>query len=253
MYMSSSKELNRALIAFGFDEKEASLYLAGIELGEASILELSRLTKLPRTTLYPILESLCRRGYFRLKNLQGRKKFLANPPEMFVKHLADRQEKFREILPLFDAIKADAAETVGVTIYEGTEGFKQFWQQIFRSGVKEYCLFTTGTQMLDYVKEPYLMKHIIDERLRRGIRSRQLIVETPEARKFVKRDTTELRESRFLPPNTKIPATMLLFGNDAAFITTRKENSVILVTSGDTTVTLRTMFELLWSSAKSIG
>lgn len=253
MYMSSSKELNRALIAFGFDEKEASLYLAGIELGEASILELSRLTKLPRTTLYPILESLCRRGYFRLKSLQGRKKFVANPPEMFVKHLADRQEKFREILPLFDALKSDTTETVGVTIYEGTEGFKQFWQQIFRSGVKEYCLFTTGTQMLDYVKEPYLMKHIIDERLKRGIHSRQLVVETPEARKFVKRDATELRESRFLPPNTKIPATMLLFGNDAAFITTRKENSVILVTSGDTTVTLRTMFELLWSCSKTTG
>ncbi len=250
--MSSSKELNRALIAFGFDEKEASLYLAGIELGEASILELSRLTKLPRTTLYPILESLCRRGYFRLKSLQGRKKFVANQPEMFIKHLADRQEKFRDILPLFDAIKSDARETVGVTIYEGTDGFKQFWQQIFRSGVKEYCLFTTGTQMLDYVKEPYLMKHIIDERLKRSIRSRQLVVETPEARKFVKRDSTELRESRFLPPHTKIPATMLLFGNDVAFITTRKENSVILVTSGDTTVTLRTMFELLWSNARSM-
>lgn len=251
--MSSSKELNQALIAFGFDEKEASLYLAGIELGEASILELARLTKLPRTTLYPILESLCRRGYFRLKSIQGRKKFLANPPEMFVKHLADRQEKFREILPLFDALKSDNTESVGVTIYEGSDGFKQFWQQIFRSGVKEYCLLTTGTQMLDYVKEPYLKKQIIAERLKRGIRSRQLVVETPESRKFVLRDDSELRESRFLPPNTKIPATMLLFGNDVAFITTRKENSVILVTSGDTTVTLRTMFELLWMNAKSMG
>ncbi len=250
MRMSSSKELNRALVAFGFDDKEALLYLAGIELGEATVLELSRLTKLPRTTLYLMLESLCRRGYFRLKNLQGRKKFVANPPDLFVKHLADRQEKFREILPMFEALKANDPGSVGVTIYEGTEGFKQFWQQIFRSGVKEYCLLTTGVHMLDYVKEPYLMKHIIDERLRRGIRSRQLVVETAESKKFVRRDSSELRESRFLPPNAQIPATMLLFGNDVAFITTRKENSVILVTSGDVSVTLRTMFELLWSGAR---
>lgn len=250
MRMSSSKELNRALVAFGFDEKEASLYLAGIELGEASVLELSRLTKLPRTTLYPMLESLCRRGYFRLKSIQGRKKFVANPPDLFIKHLVDRQERFREILPLFEALKANDPKSVGVTIYEGTEGFKQFWQQIFQSGVKEYCLLTTGVHMLDYVKEPYLLKHIIDERLRRGIRSRQLIVETAESKQFTKRDATELRESRFLPPDAKIPATMLLFGNDVAFITTRKENSVILVTSGDASITLRTMFELLWSCAK---
>lgn len=251
MYMSPSKELNRALVAFGFDEKEALLYLAGIELGEASVLELARLTKLPRTTLYPVLESLCRRGYFRLKSIQGRKKFVANPPDLFIKHLVDRQERFREILPLFEALKAHDPKSVGVTIYEGTEGFKHFWQQIFQSGVKEYCLLTTGVHMLDYVKEPYLMKHIIDERLRRGIRSRQLILETAESKKFVKRDATELRESRFLPPNAKIPATMLLFGNDVAFITTRKENSVILVTSSDASTTLRTMFELLWNCAKS--
>ncbi len=250
MHMSSSKELNRALIAFGFDEKEALLYLAGVELGEASVLELSRLTKLPRTTIYPTLESLCRRGYFRLKNLQGRRKFIANPPALFVKHLADRQERFREILPLFEALQAQDPKTVGVTIYEGTDGFKQFWQQIFRSGIKEYCLLTTGVHMLDYVKEPYLLKHIIDERLKLGIRSRQLIVETPDARRFMKRDRIELRESRFLPLNVKIPATMLLFGNDVAFITTRKENSVILVTSGDVSITLRTMFELMWSCAK---
>ena len=152
---------------------------------------------------------------------------------------------------MFESLNGTAVESVGVTIYEGSEGFKEFWQQIFRSGVKEYCLLTTGVHMLDYVKEPYLMKYIIAERLKRNIRSRQLIVETPEAHRFVKRDAEELRESRFLPRGTKLPATILLFGNDAAFITTRKENSVILVTSGDTTVTLRTMFELLWNSAKN--
>lgn len=199
--MSSSKELNRALIAFGFDEKEALLYLAGVELGEASVLELSRLTKLPRTTIYPTLESLCRRGYFRLKNLQGRRKFIANPPALFVKHLADRQERFREILPLFEALQAQDPKTVGVTIYEGTDGFKQFWQQIFRSGIKEYCLLTTGVHMLDYVKEPYLLKHIIDERLKLGIRSRQLIVETPDARRFMK--TRPHRASRITVSSTK--------------------------------------------------
>lgn len=249
--MASNAELKRALITFGFDDVEAKLYLAGVELREATVLELARTADLPRTTLYPILDSLCRRGFFRLKSIQGRKKFVANPPDLFIKHLEERQERFREILPMFDAIKREAKETIGVTVYEGTDGFKQFWKQIFQSGIKEYCLLTTGIQMLDYVKEPYLMKQIIAERLKRGIRSRQLVVETSESRNFVRRDRDELRESRFLPPGIKLPATMLLFGNEAAFITTRKENSVILVTSGDTMVTLKTMFELLWICAKS--
>jgi sugar-specific transcriptional regulator TrmB len=248
--MSIPKELRQALESYGFDGKEAKLYIAGIEKQEATILEFSRHTGFPRTTLYPILENLCRRGYFRIKKQKGHTKYIANPPEMFLKHMQDREARFRSILPLFEALKSDNKETIGVTMYEGTEGFKQFWQQIFRSGVTEYCLLTTGVHMLDYVKEPYLLKQIIAERIKRNIKSRQLTPKNSETMKFVRRDNEELRESRFLPATIKIPATVLIFGNDAAFITTRKENSVILVTSGDVSITLRTMFELLWECAE---
>lgn len=248
--MSTPKELKQALVSYGFDEKEAKLYIAGIEKQEATILEFSRHTGLPRTTLYPILENLTRRGYFRVKKQKGHTKYVANPPEMFLKHMQERETQFREILPLLEALKSDTKETIGVTMYEGTEGFKQFWQQIFHSGVNEYCLLTTGVHMLDYVKEPYLVKQIIAERIKHNIKSRQLIPKNSETAKFVKRDAQELRESRFLPPSIKIPATVLIFGNEAAFITTRKENSVILVTSGDVSITLHTMFELLWQCAE---
>ncbi len=154
---------------------------------------------------------------------------------MFLRKLEERQRTFEAILPLLSSLHGTAHEKTGVTMYEGTDGFKQFWRRLYESGVKER----------------YLMQRIIAERIKRGIRSRQLIPENRETHKFVARDKNELRESRFLPSDVVLPASILLFENEAAFITTRKENSVILVTSGDTSVTLRTMFELLWLHAKT--
>lgn len=250
MRMPFPSELKTALVAFGFDDKEAVIYLAGLERETASVLDIARRTGLARTTIYPIIENLRRRGYFRLKKSKGRTNYIAERPETFLQKLEERQRTFEAILPLLTMLQGTSHKQVGVTMYEGTDGFKQFWQKLFASGVKEYCLLTTGTQLLDYVKEPYLVKRIIAERIKRGIKSRQLTPENAESRRFVMKDKNELRESRFLPTHTSLPCSMILFGDEAAFVTTRKENSVILVTSGDISITLRTMFELLWSCAK---
>ncbi|MEK7458793.1 MAG: helix-turn-helix domain-containing protein [Patescibacteria group bacterium] len=248
--MSFPAELERALLAFGFDKKEARIYLAGLECNSASVLDIARRTGFARTTIYPIIENLRRRGYFLLRKIKGRTHYVAEQPEMFLQKLEERQRTFTAILPLLTSLHGTAHEKTGVTMYEGTDGFKQFWQRIFRSGVKEYCLLTTGVQLLDYVKEPYIVKRIIAERVRRGIVSRQLIPKNRETQKFVAKDEKELRVSRFLPASVQLPATILLFGNEVAFVTTRKENSVILVASGDISVTLRTIFELLWIDAE---
>lgn len=250
MHMDYPKRVREALEAFGFDERESCAYLAGLELGSATVLELSRKTGLPRTTLYPTLENLCRRGFFRMRKVKGRTQYAAEPPGTFLKRLEDRQETFRDILPELEALRGDAKEPVGVTMYEGTEGFRQFWQRLFRSGVKEYCLLTSALGLRDYVREEYLVKHVVTERLRLGIKSRQLIPENAATRKIVATDAKQLRESRFLPPDTQLPATVLVFGDEVAFVTTRKENSVILVASGDIAVSLRSSFETMWAGAK---
>ncbi len=250
MRVTYPKQLRDGLAEYGFDEKESRIYLAGLEIGSATVLELSRRTALPRTTLYPILENLCRRGFFRLRKVKGHTQYAAEPPTTFLKRLEDRQKTFRQILPELESLHATAEERVGVTMYEGSDGFRQFWQKLFRSGVKEYCLLTSATGLREYVHEEYLVKHVIATRMKLGIKSRQLLPENTMTKKVVATDFQQLRESRYLSPDVKLPATILIFGKEVAFITTRKENSVILVASGDIAVTLRTTFELMWTCSK---
>ncbi len=247
---SDLRRLKQALTSYGFDEKEAALYLACLTSGAATVLELSRTTELPRPTIYPILESLRLRGYLRIRKEGKSSRYSAEPPAALVRRLEERRDVLSSVLPALEALAGTSVEAVGVTMYEGTEGFRQFWQKLFRSGVKEYCLLTSGVGLREYVREDYLVKHVIAQRVKLGIKSRQLVPENANTHKITLTDKKELRESRYLPAYVVLPATILIFGDQVAFVTTRKENSVILMASGDTAVTLRSLFELLWLGAK---
>ncbi len=240
----------KGLKAFGLDEKEVSVYLAGLEMGKASVLELSRRTKLPRTTLYPILEKLQSKAVFRVGKEKKTTVYIAEPPEVLERQMQDREEKLAKSIPSLRLLHETVRGGPGVTFYEGTDGFKRLWKEIYRSGIEEYRLITTGVGLLDYVKEPYIIHRVIAERLKRGIKSKQLIPMNRDAKKIVEKDSQELRESRFLPSDVHLPATVIIFGDQVAFITTRKENMMIIVASGDVAITYQTLFDLVWDKAE---
>lgn len=253
MKMHYPIELIKGLEAYGLDQKEAKVYLAGLELGGASVLELARRTKLPRTTLYPILEKLVGRGVFR----EGKKKsttlYLPESPQQLLEKMHEREAQLQHSLPALELLKETSHGGPGVTFYEGTEGFKRLWKLILNSGITEYRLLTSGIGLRDYVKEPYIVHRVVEERKKRGIRSRQLIRDGRVAREIISKDSEELRESRILPAQVDLPATVIIFADQVAFITSRHENTMIILASGDVAATYKTLFDLVWEKAQKPG
>jgi sugar-specific transcriptional regulator TrmB len=253
MYMKYPTEIIKGLEAFGLDQKEVSIYLSGLEAGRSTVLELSRRTKMPRSTLYPLLEKLVSRGVFRLVKEKKTSKYLAESPETLERMFHDREEAFIRAIPSLQALNETSFAGPGVTFYEGSDGFKRLWKQLYRSGATEYRLITSGVSLLDYVKEPYILKQVIAERLERGIFSKQLIRDSRDARKIVAKDKEELRESRLLPKDVQLPATVIIFADQVGFITTRKENTMILLASGDVALTYKALFDLIWDKADTLS
>lgn len=250
--MKYTSEIIKGLKAFGLDEKEAKIYLAGLELGSTTVLELSRRTKMPRSTLYPILEKLRTRGIFRMLKQKKTSMYVAESSDTLERQFHEREESFLKAIPAIKAINETEFGGPGVTFYEGTDGFKRLWKQLYQSGATEYRLITSGVSLLDYVKEPYILKRIIAERLERGIFSKQLIRDSHEARKIIAKDKEELRESRLIPKDIQIPATVIIFSDQVGFITTRKENTMILLASGDVALTYKALFDLIWDKAETL-
>ncbi|NQV90434.1 hypothetical protein HQ487_03445 [Candidatus Uhrbacteria bacterium] len=248
--MQYPPELIAGLEAYGLDEKEAKVYLAGLELGSSTVLELARRTELPRTTLYPILEKLKQGGVFREGKNKSAIVYFPETPTRLLEKMKERERELEQSMSELELLQDTTHTVPGVTFYEGTEGFKRLWKQLLDSGVQEYRLITSGTGLLDYVKEPYLVKRIVEERKKRGIKSRQLIRSGKDAMNIIRKDSDELRESRILPADIELPATVIIFADQVAFITTRKENTIIILASGDVATTYKTLFDLVWENAK---
>src|SRR2546423_1650027 len=95
---------NDVLRGAGLDEKEIEVYIALLELGEATVLQISRKTGVKRPTAYLVLNALEQKGFVS-RIVKGKKTFFA--PQHPKKILAEAEIKLSEIkkaIPQFEAM-----------------------------------------------------------------------------------------------------------------------------------------------------
>lgn len=248
--------MNRLLLKhlseFGFNAVEARVYLALLDLGEGSVLEISKKSGMNRTTIYPILDALKHRGLAFETKVGKHTRYVPERPQEFLKRL---QARIGRLAGEIEQLPPKAAtHRPHVYFFEGSDGFKQVWQALFRSGVKEYLIMTDAREMLGFVRERYIVDWIIKEKVRLGIRSRQLIAASASAKDIVAKDSRENRVSKILPHIYKTPVTTIIFGENVAFITPATENLILMVVESPSFAkTQRALFETIWDLLPSPG
>ena len=78
-------ELQTAIQQLGFSQKEAAVYLAGLELGQATAYQIAKRSGLKKPTAYVILDRLIERSAVRKVAAQKHMQYSASDPvELFV-------------------------------------------------------------------------------------------------------------------------------------------------------------------------
>ena len=72
--------LEKYLADIGFSDKEVKVYLSALELGEASVLQIAKKSKINRTTAYPVLTALQRKGLISFIQNGKKQLFYAESP-----------------------------------------------------------------------------------------------------------------------------------------------------------------------------
>ncbi len=226
----------------GLNAKAKPLYEAALVLGEATIQDLANQSGIKRTTIYYILPSLLEAGV--LIEIRKNKKSYYRPesPETVTKRA---QEKliYTEAIPSKAFHKSHKTH---IYFLYGPSGFKQIWDKVFASKSREFRIITQGKSFLDFTKEPYILNEIIEKKRKKGISSRQIIVDSPYARSIVEKDAKENRASRFLPRHTELPFTQIISDTFVAFISPRMENMLFIIESEGFAVSSRSLFEEMW-------
>ena len=128
----------------GLGEKEAQVYIALLSVDNDSVVDLSKKTKINRTTIYPTLESLAKKGLISEIKVDKKVRFQAEPPERlrtFVERqktiLEEQSERLNDVIPQLKSIHREAGEKPIVTYFEGKEGIISSVEQFFEYGKDE--------------------------------------------------------------------------------------------------------------------
>lgn len=248
-----NKDLISTIRKIGLDEKAAKIYLACLEIGEATIQRIAERARLRRTTIYYIVDELIERGII-FKTLRKKKTFyLAESPAKVLAKIREVISEFEEDLPNLEARNHVAHARPRVYYLYGVEGFKDVWDKIFSSRKKEFRIMTEGINFLDFVKEKYVVDKIIKKKKGLDIRSLQLIVDSPYARKIIAKDSAENRKSKLLPFDCRLHFTEIISEDFVAFISPRFENMILMVHNESFAKTRKNLFDVLWKALPKRG
>ncbi|MBS3902861.1 MAG: MarR family transcriptional regulator [Anaplasmataceae bacterium] len=229
---------------------EAKAYLALWEVGEATVQQLAERASLQRTSLYSILKKLEKRNLVFKTVRKKHTYFIPTDPQHILEDLRNRTEHFAKILPSFVPVYPESSTKPRIYFLSGSEGFKKIWRSVFDSKEKEYLIITDPREMLGFVKRGYIKGTIIKEKLKKGIKSRQLLSFSEYGKKVMEDDAKENRQSKILPHTYRVSCTTIIFGNKVAFISPSPENIMLIIESESFAKSQRTLFEAFWDLIK---
>ncbi|MBI4146368.1 hypothetical protein HY489_03455 [Candidatus Woesearchaeota archaeon] len=154
-------EIETALEAFGLTTKEAKIYLALLELGESTVLRLSEVTGINRTTLYDILKALARKGIIGTTDKEKIKYFSPAKPTVLLDALKRRQQAVERALPELIRRTATLGAKPKIQFYEGKEGIDAVHQDVLSAkNIRAYGSFSIIDKAAKYQSLDFRKKRI---------------------------------------------------------------------------------------------
>lgn len=244
-------DLRKTLVDLGLATREANLYLSLLGLGSASMVEIARASGTRRTTLYPRVLRLLKKGVIRTEVFGRRKRYIAiTPDELYALHRA-RLERVRDLLPNLQTLMGERRLGTRVHAFEGREQVIAVYEDFIhqpRAGTLLGFIAIRETQRA----LPDFMATFIRRRVRRGIHMRAIMPATPEAQERKRNDAEELRETRLIPAERWVFTGDVYVYGDRVAIVSPAELRAVRIESPEIARTVRAFFELAWIGASHV-
>ncbi len=246
----------KTLKQIGIEEKEAKIYLALLELGETTVIPLSKKAGIPRTTCYSVIEKMAKKGLLS-QTPRGAHTYISPASPEKIKEIAILKEQEakvqRELAEKLIPQLTYATKKLGtpkMQYFSGRQGVRSIFEDLLTSGeVKNY--YIGSVQAVVRAVGERFMKDWVKRRVRAGIFSYGIRIKSEEGfRTTFKSSRKMLREVRFAPETFKSPLYLMIYGKKIAFITSKEENFGLIVDSEDFTKTMKSMFDVIWANSE---
>ena len=230
----------------GLSDNETKVYLAALELGQATVQELGKKSGVKRTTVYTAIDGLKEKGIIsQIK--KGAKTFLqAESPEILSQMADRRAQMFKDSLPELKSIYNIAGAKPKVRFYEGQEGYLSVYGNILKEKPKELLAIASYENFKKHIDDQF-EESWTQKRIKQGVFLRWLDFKTPSVQARVSEGKKGLREIRFLPKEFYFSATMFIYNEKVIMVSGKqKEFLAVVIESAEFSQMQKQLFNLLW-------
>jgi len=236
-------ELIDLLKKLGLEEKEAKVYLALLQLGEATATIISEKTNLDRTLIYQLTNKLIEKGLLSYIVKNNVRYFSAANPRKILDNLKEEQKEVEKAMPEMLELANTKEETTKVELFRGKEGLKTILNDIIRTK-RDYFVFGEEGRFQEVL--PIDIHQFLNQIVKNKI-SEKVLVREDWRGKAIKSKNSEFR---YLPKKMLSPSTTVIYGNKIAITVWTPPFHVILIKNKEVAESYRVYFEALWKIAK---
>lgn len=243
-------DTKEVLGSLGLGEKEALVYISLLELGEGTVLGVSRKSGVKRPTAYLTLEALESRGFVTRTKRGGKTLFVPQPPRKLVSEMEFRLRELREIMPQLESLSQKGSGKPRVVIYEGKEALDRVYDEVFV--IKGELLYIGNLKLFEEAFPRTLKKfHYVSYSPEFSVRG--ILYDTEEARAYAKVHDNEYQHTKFIPRDfSPFQVDIGIFGQRALLSSIGgKDYFAVSIESEEVANAFRTIFEMIWRSAQA--
>ncbi len=241
------------LEALNLSTREAKVYLALLQLGSGSAIELAKQTGYKHPTVYDVLDQLRDKHLVSVGISGGRKRFTAENPETLLEIENRRRQALDSILPSLRELYSGGENRPRIRFFQGDEILIAH-EELLQVRDREYFYFGSVQEMFKTCGEKYLAD-FYRRRIERGIWSNAIRNPGKEsAVDYMQPGDRNLRRVRYLPsPIAEDIAGLYIYDGKIAIHSALKENYAVIIESHDLHILLKTIWQCLWNVAIEPG
>lgn len=219
--------LSTILEQIGLTQKEAAVYLATLELGQASVLRIAQKAEIKRPTVYITLGALRENGFVVSIPKGSKTLYQAIDPKDILAKLKEKVAAFKDTLPEILSLANAAPGKAKIRFFEGKKNLLALYEnEIFRS--KNIAGITSMHELRKVFSLDELtgMLHLMKGS---GGRIDEIDEDSPESREYrTEKDRLKLGETKSLPKGFSFEIDFLLYDNCVAMISIKNRMAVVI-------------------------
>jgi len=234
-------KIKQVLENLGFEEREINIYLTLISEQNLTALQISKHTRIDRTTTYDILERLMNKGVVSSFIQNKTRHFKALTPEKLLVYFKEKYFSLEQIIPKLNQIRTKTKEPVSCELFQGKNGFKTVLRDFMEANVdyKAIGIRKEYEEILGYITDQYVLK------LNELNVKETAIVERGAEFIPVKKGVYRYLDKKALPP-----ITTFIYNNVVIFFIWKEPYFAIRIENKEFAKLQEEYFDMMWGIAK---